>query len=43
MAASTTVGTRLTCGQCGTEVIVVKVPEGELTCCGARMTPLEKK
>jgi hypothetical protein len=37
------VGSRLSCGQCGTEVIVVKAPGAEVNCCGTAMTPLEKK
>src|SRR2546421_481199 len=28
------VGTRHRCGRCGTEVIVVKAPDGPVTCCG---------
>jgi hypothetical protein len=31
------VGARLACGQCGTEIIVVKATEGDVACCGAPM------
>lgn len=38
------VGTRLTCPQCGNQVIVVKPPRGELTCCdGIPMQPAHTK
>ncbi|MEI8000628.1 MAG: hypothetical protein WCH13_15450 [Deltaproteobacteria bacterium] len=28
------VGTRLKCGKCETEIIVVKATDGDLSCCG---------
>jgi len=31
------VGTRLACGQCGTEIIVVKATDTSVSCCGAPM------
>jgi desulfoferrodoxin-like iron-binding protein len=40
MAAPAAIGTRLTCTECGTEIIVVKAPGGDLSCCGQ---PMEKK
>ena len=35
--AGTTVGTRLKCEQCGTEIIVVKASDGDVVCCGNAM------
>jgi desulfoferrodoxin-like iron-binding protein len=37
----TAVGTRLRCERCGTEIIVVKATDGELTCCDKPMAPRE--
>jgi hypothetical protein len=37
----TKVGTRLQCGTCGTEIIVVKATDAEVVCCGAPMKPKE--
>lgn len=31
------VGSRLRCERCGTEIVVVKAPEGEIVCCGQPM------
>jgi len=39
--APTTVGARLHCSKCGTEVIVVKGTDGEVLCCEAPMAPRE--
>ncbi|MFO7589567.1 MAG: desulfoferrodoxin [Acidimicrobiia bacterium] len=36
-----TVGARLHCNECGTEIIVVKGTDGEVSCCGAVMAPRE--
>lgn len=36
--APTTVGTRLRCETCGTEIIVVKAAEGDVVCCAQPMT-----
>jgi hypothetical protein len=35
------VGSRLRCGQCETEVLVVKGTEGEISCCGQPLAPKE--
>jgi desulfoferrodoxin-like iron-binding protein len=34
------VGTRHRCETCGTEVIVVKAPDGAVACCGQPMVPV---
>jgi hypothetical protein len=34
----TAAGTRLRCGSCGTEIIVVKTADDAISCCGAPMT-----
>jgi len=34
------VGTRHRCPKCGTEVIVVKAPEGTVACCGEVLAPV---
>jgi len=39
--ASTTVGTRLRCERCGTEIIVVKAADGDVVCCAQPMTARE--
>jgi desulfoferrodoxin-like iron-binding protein len=39
--APTKVGTRLRCERCGTEIIVVKSTDDELTCCGQPMSARE--
>jgi len=39
--AATTVGTRLRCEQCGTEIIVVKAAEDAVQCCGQPMAARE--
>jgi desulfoferrodoxin-like iron-binding protein len=36
--APTTVGARLRCEQCGTEIIVVKATDGDVVCCDQPMT-----
>ena len=44
MADPPKAGVRLKCGECGTEVVVVKVPTGPLACCGQPLGgPEEKK
>jgi desulfoferrodoxin-like iron-binding protein len=40
--AGTAVGARLRCAQCGTEIIVVKAADGEVTCCDEPMVPREE-
>ncbi|HZR14533.1 MAG TPA: desulfoferrodoxin [Acidimicrobiia bacterium] len=37
------VGTRLRCAKCGTEIIVVKAPTGPLSCCGQEMGSREQE
>jgi len=37
----TTVGARLRCEQCGTEIIVVKGTDGDMSCCDTPMAPRE--
>ncbi len=37
----TTVGSRLRCERCGTEIIVVKATEAALTCCDEPMAARE--
>jgi hypothetical protein len=39
--AEAAVGSRLRCGECGTEIIVVKATEAEVSCCGAPMAARE--
>jgi hypothetical protein len=39
--APTAVGTRLRCAKCGTEIIVVKGTDEEISCCGEAMQPKE--
>jgi ribosomal protein S27E len=39
--AGTTVGARLRCGTCGTEIIIVKAAGTDVSCCGAPMTARE--
>jgi desulfoferrodoxin-like iron-binding protein len=39
--APTTVGARLRCGQCGTEIIVVKASDGDVVCCAQPMAARE--
>ncbi|MEX0666543.1 MAG: hypothetical protein WD598_17445 [Acidimicrobiia bacterium] len=39
--AGTTVGARLRCGTCGTEIIVVKATDTDVSCCDAPMAPRE--
>jgi ribosomal protein S27E len=36
---TTPVGARLRCEQCGTEIIVVKATEDDVSCCGSVMVP----
>jgi len=35
------VGSRLLCTECGTEIIVVKGTDGEVSCCSKVMAPRE--
>jgi hypothetical protein len=35
------VGARLQCSKCGTEIIVVKATDADVSCCGAPLTPRE--
>jgi hypothetical protein len=37
MALNVKPGQRLLCGSCGTQVVIVKVPAVELSCCGTPM------
>lgn len=37
----TAVGTRLRCAQCGTEIIVVKPTDGDVSCCNTPMATRE--
>ena len=39
--APTKVGSRLRCEHCGTEIIVVKATDAEVTCCGQAMAVRE--
>ena len=39
--APTTVGARLRCEQCGTEIIVVKATDGDVVCCAQPMAARE--
>jgi len=39
--AETAVGTRLRCGRCGTEIIVVKGTDDTISCCNEPMSPRE--
>jgi desulfoferrodoxin-like iron-binding protein len=39
--AATKVGTRLRCERCGTEIIVVKATDDDLTCCEQPMVARE--
>jgi hypothetical protein len=39
--AGPAVGTRLACAVCGTEIIVVKGTDGEVSCCGQPMATRE--
>jgi ribosomal protein S27E len=34
------VGTRHKCSRCGTEVVVVKAPDGAVSCCGETLAPV---
>lgn len=36
-----TVGSRLHCSECNTEIIVVKGTDGEVSCCNKVMAPRE--
>lgn len=36
-------GTRLRCETCGSEVLIVKPAEPELTCCGTPLSPMAGK
>jgi len=36
-------GQRLRCASCGTEIIIVKAPEGPLSCCGQPMAGREEE
>ena len=36
-------GARLKCGECGTEVVVVKAPTGAMSCCGQALAGPEPK
>jgi hypothetical protein len=40
--SGTAVCARLRCGQCGTEIIVVKATDGDVSCCGASMAAREE-
>jgi hypothetical protein len=35
------VGERLRCEQCGTEIIIVKATDADVSCCGTTMSPRE--
>ena len=37
----TAVGARLRCAECGTEIIVVKGTDGDVSCCDTPMAPRE--
>lgn len=36
----TKAGTRLRCATCGSEIVVVKAQEAQLTCCGQPLAPI---
>ena len=37
------VGSKIRCGKCGTEVVVVKAPATPIRCCGKDLEAIQKK